>query len=152
MAAIIQWRHVPAVQDGAVDLKHGLPGEPGQLPEKLAVESEEDPQALGDRQDKLAVCDGGAQVAGDVLGHDQRPLLVTARAEAASAAGEGDEKLVAAPRTPYTGEAFTEVAAGEELLDGGCDDGPPEAVMLPVALVVDALELVEVSIEQFPER
>jgi len=35
------------------------------------------------------------------------------------------------------------IAAGEELLDGGCDDGSPEAVTLPVALVVDALELVE---------
>jgi len=44
------------------------------------------------------------------------------------------------------------IAAGEELLDRGCDDGSPEAITLPVTLVVDALELVEVSIEQLPQR
>ena len=42
-------RHVPAVQDGAVDLEHRLPGEPGKLTEKPPVEAEEDPQTLGDR-------------------------------------------------------------------------------------------------------
>jgi len=77
---------------------------------------------------------------------------VATGAEAASAAGEGDEKLVSAPRTPRPREAFTQIAAGEELLDRGCDDGTPEAVTLPVALVVDAMELVEVSIEQLPQR
>jgi|GEM_PF-4359742 len=152
MVPIMQWRHVPAVQDGAVDLEHRLPGDPGQLAEKPPVEAEEDPQTLGDREHELPVADKRTQITGDVLGHDQCPLLVATGAEAASAAGEGDEELVSAPRTPYAGEAFTQIAAGEELLDGGCDDGPPEAVMLPVALVVDALELVEVSIEQFPER
>ncbi len=69
-----------------------------------------------------------------------------------SAAGEGDEELVAAVGAADASEAFGEVAAGQELLDGAPDDGPPEAVALPVALVVDALELDEVSIEQLPER
>jgi len=36
-------RHVPAVQDGAVDLEHRLPGDPGELAEKPPVEAEEDP-------------------------------------------------------------------------------------------------------------
>ena len=99
-----------------------------------------------------AVGHGGAQVTGDVLGHDQGPLLVATGAEAASAAGEGDEELVSAPRATHTRETLAEIAAGEELLDRCCDDGSPEAVTLPVALVVDALELVEVSIEQLPER
>ena len=35
--------HIPAVQDGAVDLEHRLPGDPGQLAEKPPVEAEEDP-------------------------------------------------------------------------------------------------------------
>jgi len=98
------------------------------------------------------VGDGRTQITGDVLGHDQCPLLVAAGAEAASAAGEGDEELVSTPRATHAGEAFTQIAAGEELLNRGCDDGPPEAVTLPVALVADALELVEVSVEQLPER
>ena len=34
---------VPAVQDGAVDLEHRLPGDPGELAEKPPVEAEEDP-------------------------------------------------------------------------------------------------------------
>ena len=79
-------RHIPALQDGAIDHEHRLPGEPRQFTEQLAVEAEEDPQPLGDREDELPVGDGGAQVDGDVLGHDQCPLLVAAGAEAAPAA------------------------------------------------------------------
>ncbi len=60
------WRHILAVEDSAVDLQHRLPGETGQLGEKPAVEAEEDPQALGDREPELSVGDG-AQVTGDVL-------------------------------------------------------------------------------------
>ena len=45
-------RRVPAVQNDAVDFEHRLPGEPGQLAEKPAVESEEDPQTLGNREDE----------------------------------------------------------------------------------------------------
>ena len=67
MAAIMQWCHIPAVQDGAVDLEHRLPGEPGKLTEKHPVEAEEDPQTLGDREHELSVGDGGAQITGDVL-------------------------------------------------------------------------------------
>jgi len=54
-------RYVPAVQDGAVDFKHRPPGEPRQLAKQPAVEAEEDPKALGDREHELSVGDGGAQ-------------------------------------------------------------------------------------------
>ncbi len=47
-----------------MDFKHRLPGEPRQLTEKMAVEAEELPQPLGDREDELPVGDGDAQVAG----------------------------------------------------------------------------------------
>ena len=50
-------RRVPAVQDGAVDLQHRLPGEARQFTEKSAVEAEEDPQPPGDREHKLPVGD-----------------------------------------------------------------------------------------------
>jgi hypothetical protein len=145
-------RHVPAVEDDAVDFKHGLPGEPRQLTEQSAVEAEEDPQPLGDREHELAVGDGGAQVSGDVLGHDQRPLLVATGAEAASAAGEGDEELVSAPRATHPRETLAQVAAGEELLDGPGDDGPPEAVALLIAFVINLLKLLEVPVEQSVQR
>ena len=149
MAPIMQWRHILAVEYGAVDLEHRLPGETRQLAEKLAIEAEEDPKALGDREHELSVGDGGAQIAGDVIGHDQGPLLVTARTEAASAAGEGDEKLVTAPREAHSRETLAQVAAGEELLDGAGDDGPPEAVALLIAFVIDLLKLPEVPVEQW---
>ena len=120
-----------------------------QFTEKPAVEAEEDPKALGDREDELAVGDGGAQVAGDVVGHDQCPLLVAARTEAASAAGEGDAELVTAARATHPRETPAEVAAGAELLDRGRDDGPPEAVSLLIAFVIDLLKLPEVPVEQW---
>jgi hypothetical protein len=48
-------RHVPAVEDGAVDLEHRLPGELGQFAQEPAVESEEDPLVSGDGEDELSV-------------------------------------------------------------------------------------------------
>jgi hypothetical protein len=45
-----------------------------------------------------------------------------------------------------------QVAAGEELVDGPSDDRAPEAVALLIAVIVDALELLEVPIEQLPQR
>ncbi len=51
-------RHIPAVQDDAVDLQHRLPRELGQLTEKPAVEAEKDPQTPGNREDELSVADG----------------------------------------------------------------------------------------------
>ncbi len=108
---------VGALEDGAVDLQDGLPGQAGQRAEQPAVEAEEDPQALGDGEDELAVGDGSADVTGDVVGDDQGPLLVAAGAEAAASAGERDEALVTAPRAADAGEALAQVAAGEELAD-----------------------------------
>jgi hypothetical protein len=80
------------------------------------------------------------------------PLLLTARAQAPSAAGERDEELVAALRAADAGEAFPQVAAGEEPFDGPLDDGPPEAVALLEALRIGALELLELPVEQLPQR
>jgi hypothetical protein len=53
---------------------------------------------------------------------------------------------------PDAGEALVQVAAGEELVDGPSDDRAPEAVALLIAVIVDALELLEVPIEQLPQR
>jgi hypothetical protein len=45
-----------------------------------------------------------------------------------------------------------EVAAGQEPVDGPGNDGAPEAVALLIAVIVDALELLEIPIEQLPQR
>jgi hypothetical protein len=60
----------------------------------------------------------------------EAPPLVTAGAQASTAAGEGGEELEAADGTADAGEALLQVAAGQELLDGRPDDRAPEAVAL----------------------
>jgi len=72
-------------------------------------------------------------------------------AGAALLAGEGHEHLVGAVGAAHAGEAFAQITALEVGLDGVADDGAPEAVLGREALVVDALELVEVSGGDAPE-
>jgi hypothetical protein len=114
-------------EHGAIDLEDRLPGEAVLLAQQAAVEAEEDPQALGNREDKLSVGHRRANVTGDVLGDDEGPLLVTARAEAAAPAGEGDEERVAARGVAGAGEAFVQISTGGELLDGPRDERTPDA-------------------------
>ena len=135
----------------AVHLEHRLPGQAGEITEEPAIEAEEETEALGDGEDELAVGDGGRRPRRRASAMTQGALLVTARAQAAAAAGEGDEELVAARSAANPREAVTQVAAAEELRRGVGDDGPPEAVPLLVAVWVDALELVEVAIDQLVE-
>ena len=68
--------HVLAVEDGAVDLEYRLPGEARKLTEQSAVEAEEQAQAFWDRPDELAVGHGGADITRDVLGDENRPVLI----------------------------------------------------------------------------
>ncbi len=141
-----------SVQDGACDLEHRLPGQARQLAQQRAVEAEEQAQTLGDGEDVLPVRHVLADNAGDMLGDDQRPLLVATGTEAAASAGESDEELVEAPGAADACKALVQIAAGEELLDGPLDDGTPEAVALLEAVAIDAAELVKVAIEQAPQR
>ena len=99
----------------------------------------------------IAGADRPFDFTGDVLGDHEGPLLVTTGTKTATAAGERHEELVAAPRAADPREALVEVTAGQEVAVGLGDDGPPEAVALLVAVVVDALKVVEVSIEQLPQ-
>jgi hypothetical protein len=128
---------VAPIQHCAGDLQDRLPGETRKLTQQPTVIAAEDSQALGDREDELAVGHGFADVTGDVVGDHERPLLVAAGAQA--------------PGAPDAGEALVQVAAGEELVDGSFDGGSPEAVALLGAVVVDAPELVEVPLEQLPQ-
>ena len=71
--------------------------------------------------------------------HHHADRLIAALEEAQSAGGDIRGRQSA---------ALVVVAAGEELLDRGCDDRPPEAVALLVSLLVDPMELAEVPAEQ----
>jgi hypothetical protein len=143
---------VGMVDNRAVNVTYGLPGEAGQPAQETAIEAEEDAQALGDGEHELAMGDGFADVTRDVLGHDEGPLLVAAGAQASAAAREGDKDFVTAAGAADAGEALVQVAAGKEPADGGGDDGSPESAALLIAVVVDALELLKVPIEQLPQR
>jgi hypothetical protein len=68
-----------------------------------------------------------------VLRDQEGSLLVATGTQAPPPAGEGDEELESARGAADAGEAFLQVAAGEELLDGRRDDRAPEAVALLVA-------------------
>jgi hypothetical protein len=76
----------------------------------VAVETEVDPQPLGDREHELAVGHLGT----DVLGHParllQRTFLVATGAETAHPAGEGDKKLLPTLGAAHPGEAVLEIA------------------------------------------
>ena len=53
-----------------MNFKHHCQASRGSSPRKPAVEAEEDPQPLGNREDELPVGDGGAQVAGETRNLD----------------------------------------------------------------------------------
>ena len=135
--------HVVAAEHGPVYVPHRLPGSPGKAAQQLAVIPEEQPEALGDREDELAVGHGFAHLFRDVHPHQDGPLLVATRADAALAAGEADKELVLAIGAANAGEALVQVAAGEEGVHRLADRGPERAVAPLVALGIDPLERVE---------
>ena len=87
---------------------------------------------------------GLTHILGNVDGEQQSPLLMTTGADTPLLAGEGHEELVATVGAADTGEALSQVAAPEELIDGCGDDRPPEAELASIALVIHGLEVVEV--------
>ena len=131
----------------AVDLDHAFPGGAGQFAEQTAVVTAVDPQPFGDREDELPVGDGRADRVGDGVGRQERALLVATGTQAALAAGEGDEHLVAAVRTADAREAEVQVAAAEEFAGHRADDRPPWAVAVRIAVVIGAFELRVVTLD-----
>jgi len=82
-------------------------------------------QTLGDGQHDLPMGDRRADFLGNVQRGQQRPFLVAAGTRAALLAGEGDEHLMLAVRTPNSGEAFLQIAALEKGRHRLFDDRPP---------------------------
>jgi len=133
--------HIVAAEGGAVNFKHGLPGEDRQALEQRAVIAEEDAQALGHGKDELAMRDVIADVVGDMQAQEDGPLLMARRADAALLTGKRDEELVAAIGAADAGEAAVQVAAGQKGVDGFGDDGAEVAVLAGVAGRVDGAEV-----------
>jgi hypothetical protein len=65
---------------------------------------------------------------------------------------QAGSRFFAARRAPQAGKTTAEVATIEILFNNVPDDGAPEAVLLFVAVVPDALELVEVVLDQVIEH
>ena len=73
-------------------------------------------------------------------------------AEVAALAAEGDQELRPALLAPNPGEARFEQATVKELLDDLAHHGPPGAVAVLEALLIDAGQLFEVILEEAVER
>ena len=144
-------RHVFPLEDAAVDLDHAFPGGAGQFAEQTAVVAAVDPQPFGDGEDKLPVGDAGADRVRDGVGRQERAFLMATGAQAALAAGEGDEHLVAAVRTADAREAEVQVAAMEELAGHRADDRAPRPVELGITLIIGALELGVIPLDDLIE-
>jgi hypothetical protein len=130
-----------------------LPGgaaEPGQeaaVPEELPTDD------FRERPGPVAVGGTGVQdLALQELLELQRTALDAAGAKTPALAGVGQEVVIAAVLATDAGETPAEIAAGEEALDNLLHDRPIGAVARGEALVVDALELLEVIAQKKVER
>jgi len=92
--------------------------------------------------------DRGTDFVRDLVGEDQRALLMTACAEAPAAAGKGDQDLVVAVVAADAGEAGRRIAAAQKPPDRLADGRPPVSVAPLVPLGIDPLEVLVVAIDQ----
>jgi hypothetical protein len=103
-----------AVSGRAADkLEGGLCASSGQLGEEVTPTAKQGPQQARDGQHGVAVGYGSEQLLAPPLGPQELLLLPAGGAEAASAAGEGDEHTATAPRAPQPREAVLEKPALE---------------------------------------
>jgi len=79
-------------------------------------------------------------------------LGVAGWAEPTAPAGEGEQELMTAVRAAHPGEAVGEVTAFEIVVYHLGDDRAEEAVVLGKTCVIGMDELVEVTMEQIPQR
>ena len=108
-------------------------------------------QDFGDGEDELAVRDFVADGGGDPIGGLADAALVAGGAEVAAFAGEGEEAFVAAVGAVEAKETGGEVAAAEEVADGGEDVGPERAEGGAVVFLVAGEEGVPGGGEELPE-
>ena len=103
----------------------GAGGDAGDLAEETTAIEAVRAQPLRDRKHHLPVWHGREQRRVEPLGQYLEALGVTARAEVAALAREGQQILVRANVAADAREPVVENAAGEELVSDLCDDGAP---------------------------
>jgi hypothetical protein len=133
-------------------LPEGLPGGLAEQAEVAAVELENGAQELGNGEDELGVADRLEDVAVEPLGEKQDAFLLACGTEESAFAGICEDRLVAAAAAVKTREASVKVSTFQILAHHLADDGAPGAVLLLVAVVVDALELLVIVLDQRIER
>ena len=105
------------LESGAKGVAEGVGGGLEKKMEEVAAFAEDAAEHFGNGKHELAVGDGMADGVGDPCAGVKGAALVAGGAEVAGFAGEGEEVLVAAVGAEESGEAGSEVAAVEEVLD-----------------------------------
>jgi hypothetical protein len=116
------------------------------------VELENLAQELGNGKDVLRVTDGLEDVSIEPFGEQQYALLVARGTKKPAFTGICEDCLVAAAAAAETRETSMKVSTFQILAHHFADDGAPGAVLLQVAVVVDALELLVIVLDQRIER
>ena len=133
-------------------LPQGLPGGLAKDAEQAAVVFKDSAQKLGDGEDILGVADLLKDVSIEPLGKEQDTFLVACRTEAPAFTRVSENRLVVAAAASKTGEATMKVTAFKVFTQNLADDPAPGAILLLVALVVEALELLVIVLHQGIER
>jgi hypothetical protein len=98
------------------------------------------------------VADLFEDVAVEPLGEKQDALLLARGTEEPAFAGICEDRLIAAAAAAKTRETSVKISTFQIPAHHLADDRAPGAVLLPVALVVDALELLVIVLDQRIER
>ena len=109
------------IEAGAEDFLEGFGGGFEEEVEEVSAFAEDAAEDFWDGEDELAVGDFVTDGGGDPIGGLADAALVAGGAEVAAFAGESENAFVAAIRAVETEEAGGEIAAAEEVADGGED-------------------------------
>jgi len=139
------------IETGAEDFLEGIGGGFEKEVEEIAAFAEDASEDFGDGEDELAVRDFVADGGGDPVGGLADAALMAGGTEVAALASEGEEAFVAAVRAMEAEEAGGEVAAAEEVADGGEDVGAERAEGGTVEFFVAGEEGVPGGSEDLPE-
>ncbi len=139
------------IEAGAEGFLEGIGGGFEEEMEEIAAFAEDAAKDFGDGEDELAVGDFVADGGGDPSGGLADAALVAGGTEVAALAGEGEEAFVAAIGAVEAEEAGGEVAAAEEVADGGEDVGAERAEVGAVFFLVGGEKGIPSGGEDLPE-
>lgn len=129
---------------GPVRLRERSRDDAAELSEKRAAVSEERPDELRNGEDILPVRNRPQHAAFDPLAVGEDALLMTARAEVARLAGEGEQQIVTAAAAADARKAAVQVAALEKALE--------HVLLHGAAHATRGAQLRQVATDALPER